>query len=59
MEIIISKSKKPDKRFDARIDNKQLFHLEKKGLRTLQNIKIKNEQNDMLIGIYKIKRRLD
>ena len=51
MEIVISKSKKPDKKLDARNDNKKLFHLKKKGLRTLQNINIKNESNDMLIGI--------
>ena len=40
MEIAISKSKKPDKKLDARIDNKKLFNLEKKGHRILQNIKI-------------------
>ena len=53
MEIVISQSKKPDKKLDVRIDNKQRFHLEKKGLHILQNIKIKNEkENDMLIGIF-------
>ena len=51
MEIVISKSKKPDKKLDARIDNKTRFHLDRKGHRILQNIKIKNENNDMLIGI--------
>ena len=44
---------KPDKKVDARIDRKQLFHLEKKGLHILQNIKIHNEKHDMLIGITK------
>ena len=51
MEIVIPKPKKPDKQFDARIVNKQRFHLDRKGLRILQNIKINNGNNDMLIGI--------
>ena len=50
METVISKSKKYDKKLDARIGNKDRFHLEKKGLQILQNIKLKNEKNDMLIG---------
>ena len=44
MEIVISKSKKPDKKLDARIGNKKLFHLEKKGQWITQNIKTKNEK---------------
>ena len=55
MEIVISKSKKPDKKFDARIYNKTRFHLENKGLPILQNIKINNENNDMLIGMNKMR----
>ena len=47
MEIVVSKSKKPDNKFDARVGNKQRFHLEKKGLPILQNIKIKNERIDI------------
>ena len=48
MKVVISKSKKPDKKFDARIDNKKRFHLDRQVLHILQNIKI---NNDMLIGI--------
>ena len=55
MEIAISKSKKPDKQLDDRIDNKKRLHLVRKGLQITQNIKIHNENNDMLTGIKKRK----
>ena len=32
MEILISKPKKPDKKLDARTDNKKQFPLDRKGL---------------------------
>ena len=44
MEIVISKSKKPDKQFDTRTDNKKLCHLDRMGHWILQNIKIKNDK---------------
>ena len=55
MEIVILKSKKPDKKFDARIDNEKRFHLDRRVLQILQHIKIKNENNEMLIGINKMR----
>ena len=51
MEIVISKSKRPDKQLGARIDNKQRFHLDRKGHWILHSIKITSENNDMLIDI--------
>ena len=51
MEPVISKSKKPDKKLDARIGNKKRFHLDRKGHHITQNIKINNKHNCMLIGI--------
>ena len=42
------KPKKPDKKFESRIGCKKTAE---KGLQILQNIKIKNEKNYMLIGM--------
>ena len=60
MEIVISNLRNLIKRsLMPELIIRKLFHLEKKGLRTLQNIKIKNEKNDMLIGIKKRKKNED
>ena len=52
MEVVISKSKKPDKQsLMPELIIKRRFHLERKAHRITQNIKIKNEHNNMLIDI--------
>ena len=48
MEIVISKYKKPDKQFDARVDNKTVPFGEGVSDYT---IKTKSEKNYMLVGI--------
>ena len=42
MEIVISKSKKPDKKYDARIDGKKQLVLVIHHIKITDNIKIKN-----------------
>ena len=49
MEIVISESKKPDKKF-VRFDNKKTVSFGEKEASDFKNIKINNEQSDMLIG---------
>ena len=46
MEVVITKSKKPDKKYDARIDGSKTVALVRKGLQASQNIKIKIEKKD-------------
>ena len=45
IEIIITPSKKPDKKFDAVIDGKKLCHLEQRGTQILPNTRTQQENN--------------
>ena len=47
IEIIITPSKKSDKKFDATIDGKKPYHLEQRGTQTLPNTKIQPENKDI------------
>ena len=51
IEIIITPSKKSDKKFDAVIDGKKLCHLEQRDTQILHNIKIQHENKDIWIVI--------
>ena len=52
--MAISKFKKPDKKFDSRIDGKKRFRLDRQVLHITRDIKINNEKT-MLIGISKMR----
>ena len=47
IEIIITPSKKSDKKFDAVIDGKKLCQLEQRDTQILHNIKIQHENTDI------------
>ena len=47
IEIIITPSKKSDKKFDATIDGKKPYHLEQRGTQILPNTKIQPENKDI------------
>ena len=51
IEIIITPSKKSDKKFDATIDGKKPYHLEQRGTQILPNTKIQQENNGIWIAI--------
>ena len=53
MEIIIKKSSKPQKKFDAVIDNKKLYHLVLLECQIILYIKILKERKDILTDIKK------
>lgn len=55
MEVIIKRSHKPDKKFDAIIDNKKLLLLVLKVWLTLLYIKIQKEKRDILHAIDQMK----
>ena len=47
IEIIITPSKKSDKKFDAVIDGKKLCHLEQRDTQILPNTRIQQENKDI------------
>ena len=55
MQIVISPSDKPTKKFEARIDGKNLYTLEVKVMKILQYIKILWGKTDILIDTPKMK----
>lgn len=55
MEVIIKRSHKPDKKFDAVIDGKKLLLLVLKTCLTLLYIKIQKEKRDILHAIDQMK----
>ena len=66
MEVIIKKSRKPDKKFDAVIDGKKTVSFGAKNIATIHYIKMMKEKLDisivirkMKIGIYQVLTLLD
>jgi hypothetical protein len=55
MQIVISRSAKPDKKFEARIDGRKSIHFGQAGAVILHNIKIYSVRRGIYNGILKMK----